>query len=156
MPGAIRPVTEKAVRYFILTSRWTESARRGAARRRGGRITIRRTTMPSRRIAPRRTMTFIVSLSILCPQSINSGLDSRDRYARSLAPSLGTNYERIIGGNFLPPCYRIILGCSMFGDNEECKLDQVFGNDQTSNCCDGLRVLTKEFGNARFFFPFQL
>lgn len=30
--GAIRPVTEKAVRYFILTSRWTESARRVASR----------------------------------------------------------------------------------------------------------------------------
>lgn len=91
---AIRPVTEKAARYFILTSRWTESAARC--------ITIRRTTVPSRRIAPRRTMTFIVSLSILRPQSINPGLDSRSPCA--LAPSITT-----IGGNFLPALYSAVL-----------------------------------------------
>jgi len=85
--GAIRPVTEKAVRYFILTSRWTESARRGASHH----DTSNNDAIPSNRFLGR-TMTFIVSLSILRPQSINPGLDSRSLC--SFVPSKLRTYNR--------------------------------------------------------------
>lgn len=130
--GAIHPVTEKAVRYFILTSRWTESARRGASHH----------DTSNDAISSNRSSEGQWRLSSVYRFYVRSPLTRdwiRDHYARSFP----RNYERTIGGNFLTVCYRIILGCSMISDINgrwkfnQVSLDFVHGNDQITmfNVC---------------------